>query len=95
MLDRQALGQSLNAYDASPNIKRKRMKHRGIIVNYRREVDAFCKRWRLKAWWAVPLTPVTTLPVLRTDAACLPRIGDTRKPDTSGRLPRNEHRWTA
>lgn len=42
------------AYDANPNIKRKRWRRREIIVSYRREVAAFCKRWRLKAWWAVP-----------------------------------------
>ena len=42
------------AYDANPNIKRKRSRRREIIVSYRREVATFCTRWRLKAWWAVP-----------------------------------------
>jgi len=42
------------AYEANPNIKRKRWRRREIIVNYRREVATFCKRWRLNAWWAVP-----------------------------------------
>ena len=42
------------AYAANPNIKRKRWRRREIIVSYRQEVAAFCKRWRLNAWWAVP-----------------------------------------
>ena len=42
------------AYDANPNIKRKRSRRRELIVSYRKEVATFCTRWRLKAWWAVP-----------------------------------------
>ena len=40
--------------NANPNVKRKTRLRRDTIVTYRREVSAFCERWRLKAWWAAP-----------------------------------------
>ena len=40
--------------NANPNVKRKTRLRRDTIVTYRLEVSAFCERWRLKAWWAVP-----------------------------------------
>ena len=42
------------AYNANRHIKLKRWRRRPMIVKYRQEVAAFCDRWRLRAWWAVP-----------------------------------------
>ncbi|MCI0780805.1 MAG: hypothetical protein J4N93_05880 [Chloroflexi bacterium] len=42
------------AYNANRHIKMKRWRRRPMLVKYRQEVSAFCERWRLKAWRAVP-----------------------------------------
>ena len=42
------------AYQVNPHVKRKRWRRRSTIAKYRQEVAAFCKRWRLRAWWSVP-----------------------------------------
>jgi len=40
--------------NANPGLRLRKWRRRKIIVTYREEISAFCDRWRLNAWWAVP-----------------------------------------